>query len=277
MIWRNLTRKHRTSNESPDPAQSPTPDQAAPALSPHDERRLAGLMRQRQAIMFDIEQGELAISPENPWTTRIALLTDALGTVSADIKRVGAVTPGPWHPVPAIPVTIERLDVGDVSTVILAVAGEPFEFAEEPDWAERGHQVARPELTRRSGDAARLLPDDTPSDLRVALTDHLASSLLVLAADLRDRALDGDPLPASITLADLARACPTCGGWTDWRGTCQACARRQADVNALRREESRLLDERNAEYEQRHKLAEGLPIAQRRLKDVETEIARLTG
>jgi hypothetical protein len=44
---------------------------------------------------------------------------------------------------------------------------------------------------------------------------------------------------------------------------------------ALRRETNRLLDERTIEAEERHKLIEGLPLARRRLRDVESELARL--
>jgi len=275
MIWRHLIRKPRP--VSPAPAAQDRPEPPPSTRSPHDERRLAGLMRQRQAILFDIEQGESAASPDNPWAVRIALLGDAIGTVTTDLAADSAVTPGPWHPVPPSPVMIERLEAGDLATVVLDVAGERFAYAEEPDWAERGHQIARPELTCRSGDATPLVPPDTPGELRVPLREHLASSLLVLVTDLRDRSLEGETLPDAITLADLARPCPTCGGWTDWRGTCQACAQRQAAINRLRREESRLFDERNGEIEQRHKLVEGLPLARRRLKDIDTEISRVTG
>jgi hypothetical protein len=281
VIWRHLTRKTRTPDapaDEPDASTtSPRPPAAATAQSEHDQRRLAGLQRQRLAILFDIEQGELAAAADNPWTSRIALLGEAIDTVKADLARAGAVVPGPWHPLPPVPVTVADISAGDVSTLTIEVEGKRFDFGEEPDWAERGHQVARPELTRRSGDPSRLLPADTPAALRGDLAEHLSASLLVLATDLRDRALDGDSLPDVITLADLARPCPTCGGWTDWRGTCQACARRHAAVNDLRREEHRLLDERNAEAEHRHTLVEGLPLARRRLKDVETEIARVTG
>jgi hypothetical protein len=286
VIWRQLIRKTRTAEDAREPSQpaaTSTPveaaasDESASAGSIQDQRRLAGLQRQQRAIQFDIDQGELASAADNPWSSRIALLGEALDTVKADLERASRVEPGPWHDVPSSTVEIAQLKTGDVSSVSLDIAGERFEFAEDPDWAERGHQLARLELTPRSGDPMRLVPPNTPSGLRDALGDHLAASLLVLATDLRDRSLDNEPLPDAISLTDLARPCPICGGWTDWRGTCQACAHRQALMGALRREEGRLLDERNAEVEHRHKLVEGLPLARRRLKDVETEIARLGG
>ncbi len=283
MIWRNLTRKSRANTQATD--MQDIPSQAAdgptssrtPVRSEQDERRLKALQRQRLAIQFDIEQGELAAEAENPWSSRIALLGEAIGTVNADIARTSRIEPGPWHEVPPSPVIIVEMITGDVSTVTLEIAGETFAFAEEPDWAERGHQITRPELTQRTGDLDRLVPADTPSDLRDQLREHLAGSMLVLASDLRDRALDDDRLPASITLDDLAPPCPACGGWANWRGTCQSCARRQAAIAALRREERRLTDEQAAEAEQRHRLIEGLPIARRRLKDIDSDIVRLTG
>jgi hypothetical protein len=285
-MWRNLFNRTRTETETTD--AGPRPQRATPpgteGVAPpqrqtppetQDQRRIAGLRRQRRAILYDIEQGELAAAADNPWTNRIALLGEALETVAADLATASQVDPGSWHPLPADPVAIDRLDTGDAATVVIEIAGERFVFAEEQDWAERGHQVARSELSLRAGDVARLIPTDTPESLREPLAVHLADSLFVFATDLRDRALDDDTLPQSPTLADLARPCPVCGGWTDWRGTCQACARRNAAVAALKREESRLLDERQREADERHRLVEGLPLARRRLKDVETELARL--
>ena len=99
----------------------------------------------------------------------------------------------------------------------------------------------------------------------------------MFASDLRDRTLDGEPVPAAATLADLARPCPQCGGWTDWRGTCQACASRAAAAASLKREERRLLDERAAEAEEQHRVAERLPLARRRLRDLDAQIAARTG
>lgn len=89
--------------------------------------------------------------------------------------------------------------------------------------------------------------------------------------------LDGEPLPERITLEELAKPCPKCGGWTDWRGICQACAQRTAATAELKREELRLLDERAAEAEERHRLIERVPLARRRLRDIHNEIASLAG
>lgn len=249
-----------------------------PAGSPDNEpkRRLDALQRRRTAILYDVRQGERAHDDDNPWRNRIELLTEAITTVTDDLERLAATTKTPYHPVPATPVSIQSVEGGDVAVVIVRSGDELFEYSEDPDWAERGHQIARTELVRRSGDPAQLVPGDTPPELRSALRRHLSNSLFVLATDLRDRVLDGDPLPSHITLADLAKPCPECGGWQDWRGTCQSCARRSSDIAELKREEGRLLDERAAEAEERHRLVERLPLARRRLHDVDIEIAGLS-
>ena len=252
-----------------------------PAASSSDSdparRKIAAMQRQRLAMLYDIEQGELASAEDNPWQDRIDLLTQAMGTVTDDLRALKEIPPGPFVPLPKTPIAIHEVMTDPVASVRFTIGPESFAYAEERDWAERGHQMIRTELIRREGDPTRLLPDNVPADLREPLLGHLTDSLFVLASDLRDRTLDGQPLPAAATLADLARPCPQCGGWTDWRGTCQACASRAATAAALKREERRLLDERAAEAEEQHRLAERLPLARRRLRDLDAQIAALGG
>jgi hypothetical protein len=143
MTWRNLFRKH--TEDEPSPGSQVTADpsvEGAPGgqgrIPPHlqqaierrtgttpdldpEERRRAGFRRQRQAILFDIEQGELAATADNPWTQRIALLTDALVTVADDLAAAKTVEPGPWHPVPATPIRIDQVKGGDTAEVSIAV------------------------------------------------------------------------------------------------------------------------------------------------------------
>ena len=247
----------------------PAPDRTA--------RRRAELNRRRQAALFDVEQGELASLEDNPWQERIDLLNEALATVTEDIDRLEALPPEPYAPLPPTPITEISVTGDEPATVRFAIGGERFHFAEEIDWAERGHQRAHDELRRQVGDPTRLVPPNTPPALVAALASHLAESLFVFAADLRDRALDQEPLPERPTLADLGRPCPTCGGWLDWRGRCQVCARRNAERQRLQRERARLLDERAGEAEARQRLIERVPVARRRLADIETELAALEG
>lgn len=304
MVWRRLF--HQENNEPDDPRADETPrnDEASPssgtvqegrpqAMPPHLERqlgarrrqrgtpedlrrRLATLERRRTATLYDIEQGELAASENNPWKQRIRLLSEALETVEQDYASAEQVEPGPFHAVSDTAITDTSVTVeNDVATVRYRVGDNAFTFEEPLDWAERGHQITRMELRQVSGNVSTLVPRDTPAELRDGLHHHLSHSLFVLATVLRDRTLDEEPLPDSITVADLARPCPTCGGWIDYRGRCQYCAQRTARLQELFRERTRLLNDRAAEIEEQHRMVEGLPLARRRLADVETEIATI--
>ncbi|HYH11201.1 MAG TPA: hypothetical protein VD789_02510, partial [Thermomicrobiales bacterium] len=245
--------------------------------APEDlRRRLATLERRRTATLYDIEQGELAAADDNPWKQRIRLLTEALETVEQDYATAEQVTPGPYHPLPETPLTgLAVVLEEDVATVQYRIGDEKFVYEEPLDWAERGHQITRLELRKVAGDASKLVPSDTPAELRDELLHHLTNSLFVLATVLRDRRLEEESLPEGIVLADLARPCPTCGGWTDYRGRCQNCAQRSARLQELFRERTRLLNDRAAEIEEQHRMVERLPLARRRLADVEAEIATI--
>jgi hypothetical protein len=109
------------------------------------------------------------------------------------------------------------------------------------------------------------------------LSRHLADSVFVFATDLRDRALAGEPLPTAPTLADLAQPCPDCGGWRDWHGRCSTCTQRAFERQQLHAEAERLRREQAKEEEERHKWAERLPFARRRLADIDAELATLGG
>jgi hypothetical protein len=237
--------------------------------------KLARLERSRLAAIYDVEQGELAASPDNPWRERIDLLTQAMKTVEEDRARLRIIEPSPFFPLPASPITGIAVETDPVADVSFQVGGQHFHYEEDRDWAERGHQLTHTELRRLTGAVSALLPADVPAELRDPLLAHLDESLFVFASDMRDRTLDQIALPDQPLLTDLAQPCPVCGGWTDWQGRCQACRNREVAMQALKREENRLLSERSQEAEERHRLAERLPIALRRLKDIEVEIEAL--
>ena len=293
MPWHQFWKRDKDTAEpeaTPEPEAKPA---TGTALPPHmqqivEERRrpagqgdgrvrLARLERERMAAMFDIDQGELASSPDNPWQQRIGLLTDAMATVQEDIARERVVVPSPFAPLPPTPVTGITVKAESPAEVRFAVGDEGFLYAEEQDWADRSRQVMQGELRHRSGSVEAVVPVDIDASLRPALVDHLDESLFVFASDLRDRMLDQEALPDGVTLDQMAPPCPKCGGWMDWRGRCQACRARDAALQALRREENRLLSERAREAEEQHRLKERLPLARRKLNDIETEIAQLQG
>jgi hypothetical protein len=252
-------------------------DTTAPtqAAEPAADRRLAALQRRRADALFDVEQAELAEAAENPWSERIALLTEALATIETDRRALDALPPTPSYPLPPTP--IEQVVAYDDTGVVVrfSIDREAFEYREETDWNERGGPTVRGDLRRQAGDPAALVPSDVPADLRDALIAHLDGSLDVFAVDVRDRTLAGEPPPEGATLADLAQPCPDCGGWRDWHGRCAECARRELRRRELRGEAERIERERAAEADERHRLIERLPIARRRLAAIDGEIAAL--
>lgn len=235
--------------------------------------RIEQLRRRKEDILFEISQGELAASEENPWRDRMALLTEALTTVEDDLESLKTLPPQPYAPVPATPITNIAVSTAEPPEVAFTIGGQTFRYSEDLDWAERGHSVIRTELIRRAGEPGALVPAGTPDDLKPALAHHLAESLFTFASDLRDRALEDEPAPEHPTLADLARPCPECGGWMEWGGLCQACARRKSDRFRLLGERNELLGKRIAEADDMTRLAERLTVARHRLSDVEAEIA----
>jgi len=310
MVWKKLFRQDDTANRPDTPSQAepgppaeepvppPIPGARLPGsaaasgsrtLPPHMQRavqerkrtpgstdpqqRLARLRQQRLAILFDVDQGELAEEDENPWSHRIALLTEAMETVNADLASLAAAAPAPTWPVLPVPITGITATDGPPFALSMTIGNESFTWEESLDWAERGHQISLPELTRTQGRVEAIVPADAPDDIRPALTAHLAQSVDAFAADLREHRLNGDPLPARLTLTDLAKPSPRVGGWLDWAGRSAVQAVRAAEELRLRRERDRLLSERSREAEERHRLVERLPIARRRLADVDAEIA----
>ena len=248
----------------------------APTQTQRD-RRIADLHRRREALLFDLDQGELALQPDNPWQQRIDLLTAAIATVDADLALLAATPPEPGIPLP--PTEIAGIQASapkdGEATVRFSIGGERFVFGEAVDWDQRGGAVVRGDLRQLQGDSAALVPGTVPAARASILAAHLADSVFVFATDLRDRALAGTPLPSTPTLADLAKPCPICGGWRDWRGRCPTCTAADQQRQGLRTEVARLERDRAAEGEDRHRWIERLPIARRRLADVDADLAAL--
>ncbi|HEV2109102.1 MAG TPA: hypothetical protein VGR16_12635 [Thermomicrobiales bacterium] len=266
------------SRAAPRDDRLPSPDasRAAPrSPSAGSSRRLAELTRRREALLFDVEQGELAAAESNPWSDRIALLEETLQTIEADRATLDVVPSEPAWPVPPVPVESVTVSADEPASIRFTINGEPFHYAEEIDWDQRGGAIVRGDLQRQQGNIANIVPAETPDEQREPLERHLAASLLTFATDLRDRALEGQPLPENPTLRDLASPCPDCGGWRDWAGRCATCAERDLQRRGLHAEAVRIQDERAAEAETRHRLIERLPVSRRRLADAEANLVAL--
>jgi len=237
--------------------------------------KLNQLRTRREAVLFDVEQALLATQPENPWLERVRLLDEAIDDVRSDRDRaqresepIGeAVTPAPLHTI--------LFQEGPPPSVAFDLLEEHFIYAEEIDWAERGYQLARGDLLLQSGEPQRLVEAIYQGLHDEAFLEHITASLFVFASDTRDRALAGEVLPVSVTLADLARPDETAGGWFDWNGHSAAATRRDHRVTLLQQEEQRLLAERERELQEQARWEDRLPIAKRRLADVDAEIAAL--
>ena len=250
----------------------------SPVAKPEDDatrRRREQLRKRREMVAFDLERAESATRPDNPWQERIDLLTESIATVDADLAALAAQPPEPTFPLPETPITGIGATATEPASVGFTIGPQTFRFAEEADWDQRGGAIVRGDLRQRSGDAAALVPAGAPPEVGAALARHLVESAMVFAVDLRDRALDGEPPPERPTLADLARPCPECGGWRDWRGTCDACTRRAWHRQGLVAERTRLGKEQESEAADRRKWADRVPIARRRLADVDAELAKL--
>ncbi len=279
MVWKRLFGKR--DSEAPPAPPEPQPDaqgiirRQPPAADPAMQERLEALRRRRDMAAYDLERAEMAHLPENPWRERIDLLDQSLTTVEQDLLELEFVQPLPSISLPETPITAVDVRLEEPLSVSFQIGDERFLWEEEIDWDQRGGPVVRGQIRQRSGDAARLVPDDVPASRREELIRHLRESLEVLALDLRERALEGAALPAHATLADLARPCPVCGDWLDWRGHCDACAQRAWQRQNLKAEVARLTKEREDEESDRHKWAERLPVARKRLADIEEDIAAI--
>ncbi|MBA3337509.1 MAG: hypothetical protein H0T49_08095 [Chloroflexia bacterium] len=245
------------------------------ALDSESARRRSELLRRRQGISYEVDQGELASASNNPWQDRNDLLTEAQTEIDAEIAALENQPGLPGPALPVVPITTIQIETGPPASVRFDIGGEHFSYAEELDWAERGHQLAQAELRHESGNPSALLPSNLTPQRREALRLHLADSLFVFATNLRDRALAGDPPPPAPTLFDLAPPCPTCGGWMDWLKRCPSCAKRDSATARLREEADRLSRERDHETGARHRWLERLPIARRRLAEIDASLAAL--
>lgn len=251
---------------------------AAPAPSATDrDARLARLRNRRQAVLFDVDQAEAALQPENPWRERIDLLNEAIATVETDLKALEELPRVESAPLPATPIADIAVSIEEPPSVSFRIGEERFRYEEEIDWAERGTTVVHGELKRSAGEVDRIVPASIPAHLRDDLLAHLTDSLFVFATDLRERKLSDEPPPERATLADLAQPCPDCGGWRDWKGHCPECQRRAYRRQQLDAEADRLAAEREHEAEELARWADRLPVARRRLADVDAEIAALGG
>lgn len=247
----------------------------SPNLDPEQASRLRRLRQRRASVLYDVERAEEAAQPDNQWTQRIALVEETIKGVEADLAALDAERVPAGSPLPPTP--IEQIDVSLEAppSVSFTIGDQRFEYSEDLDWAERGFQIARSELIHRSGDVEKLIPSTITGDERARLIDHLTGSLFAFATNLRDRAIDNQSLPTNPTLSDLAMPSPEHGGWLDWTGESPEKTRRDFKRAELAAELERFRAEQAREREERARWEDRLPIARRRLAEIDAEISSL--
>lgn len=274
MPWWRL-RRRAAPEPSPKGPAAADEEPGQPYIREAERRRLLRLLKRRAELAYDLEQSERALQPVNRWTERLDELSAAIAQAEADLEALKPPAPRDLPPpLPPSPVEVIAASSGSPAQVVVRIAGETFAWREEVDWSERGHQIAPSRLLRHRGDPASLAPASLPDHLREQLVERLSASLDQLAEDLLGALAAGGSLP-SLTLADLARPCPSCGGWQDLRGRCPICTglawRRQqlqADVRRLRKE-------RDATLADLQRARDRLPVIRRQLAEVEADIAAL--
>jgi hypothetical protein len=257
-------------------APAPRDAEALRASTSENSDQLERLLRRRDSIVFDVEQSESALDDDNIWTRRVETLDEAIANVLADRTIREVVNPLPAIPLPPTPIEDISVETGPPASASFRIGNEVFTYEEEIDWAERGTQIVRPDLNHVAGDPSRILPADFAGERHEALIAHLRESLFELATALRDEVIETGTTTIAANLAALAKPCPVCGNWLDWHGICQTCRLREWDLQQLAAEEQRLRTERAHELEERNRLVERLPIARRRLAEVDAEIAALS-
>lgn len=258
--------------------------QPYPYIREAERRALDRLLRRRKDLIYDLRRAESADRPENSWTERIEQLDNAIEQARSDRENL---RPAPSEqfeiqlPTSPIAISVTRNAGSDgegleeaPAIVRLQVGNVNLEYREEIDWAERGHQLALPELELASGDPADIAPADLPDSVRDRFVEHLRQSCSIIASEALQASDDGHPMP-EYTEADLSRTCERCGGWLDPKGRCPACLALDFQRHELREDIERLRDERQALYGEMHNFRGRLPIIRRQLAETEADIAKL--
>ncbi len=267
-------------DESSQPRTAPvgtTPPVRPPgsALSPERRaRRIADLEQRRDGLLYDIEQGELAAAPDNPWAERISLLRESLETITTDRERLENLPPDPTWVVPDVPIADVAVTTGEPATVSFVIAGVAFRYAEATDWDNRGGMIVRGDLRLGSGNPADL-PFMDDAAVPEPFVDRITEALTVYAVTLRDAALEDDAPSTNNNLRDVIREDDEVGGWRNMHGTNPIRVQRAYERQALRAERDRIDAEIAAEEEQRRTLVDRLPIARKRLAGVLEDLERL--
>ncbi len=248
---------------------------ATPVVREAERRRLARLLRRREELSYDLALAEQALAEENRWTERVRELDSALAEVESQLAALEVAPRREAEPgLPVVPVEVVVEPESSPVTVTLTVAGVSLRWVEEVDWAERGHQLAPARLRRVEGGAAAVLAAVGYPEPSATLVATLEASLDQLAADAL-AAVRQERHWTPVTLADLVRPCPHCGGWVDLRGRCPTCTALEWQRQQLSLERNRLRRERDEVLRDWQRMRDRLPVIRRQLAEVEADIRQL--
>ena len=236
--------------------------------------RVSALRKRRDEVLFDVEEATLAGETVNPWLTRVATIEEATRAVEADLAGVARPdAAGPGLALPSTAVMVAAITDAPSPLVTIRVGATEIVYVEDLDWSERGHQLARTELHLELGDPSSLVPPSVGEDHRAELVEVLGDSLFRLATEARDASTVKRAMPPSRPLSALAVPDDEFGGWVDVTGSSPRRRAHAVRVAELTAELERLRTERDKELEEMARWRERLPIAQRRLRDVDEQIA----
>jgi hypothetical protein len=247
----------------------------SPNLDPELASRLRRLRQRRASVLYDVERAEEATQPDNPWDQRVSLIDEAIHGVEGDLKAIDADRRPGGAALPPVPIENIKVALDPPPSVSFSIDDQLFRYEEDLDWAERGNQIARSDLIAHSGDPAALIPETVTGEERSRLFEHLTDSLFVFATALRDAAVENQPFPDHPTLADLAKPSAEHGDWLDWSGDSPEKKRRDLHRAEMAAELERFRHEQAKEIEERARWEDRLPIARRRLAEIDAEIANL--
>ena len=277
--WLNRGRQDQTRNGTGPEAHT---DQGEPETGEQyvhirqaERRQLRRLLKRYDDLQYDLQRAHEALTNENQWTERIEQLNQAVEQALEDRTAVEPVKPELERPqLGPVPVQVASLREAEPAEVTLHAGGIDITYREEIDWAERGHQVALPELRRVEGDVDPLLPQLPNEEIAQELREHLRHSLAIHANQVLEHAAEGTSTP-ELTLADMTTTCERCGGWLDQKGRCPHCAQLEWKRQEIDADLRRLRQERDEVIHDLERQRERLPIIQRQIFETEADIKKL--
>lgn len=241
-----------------------------------ERRQLRRLLKRHDDLSYDLQRAHEALEPENQWTERIEQLNAAIEQAQADRDALEPESEllRDRPQLDPTPIEITGLRESEPAEVSLRVGGTDLTYREEIDWAERGHQLTLPELRRVDGDVDALVPSLDDPEIEQELREHLLHSLATLANQALEDAADGNE-PPSLTLADITRRCPDCGGWLDQKGRCPNCTELNWKRQQIDSDIRRIRKERDGVIQDLERYRDRLPVIQRQLAETESDIEKL--